>query len=217
MRTVLLIAVTYGLRGSEICGLRWEDIDFESGIMRIRNTLTSYSGMKYEAEKAKTKNSRRDLPLVDFTIPYLKKLKASQTASGIFSGKVCVHPNGDPVNPEYVSKKAKQILSSMELENIRLHDLRYTVAAFIVRHGSVKHAQAYLGHENIQTTLDIYFHISASDERQVAQSINEFYKNAVFCSVNCSVSADSGAGNSAQQIEAREISSQKTQKGAVAK
>lgn len=197
MKSVLLIAVTYGLRRSEICGLRWEDIDFESGIMRIRNTLTSYSGMKYEAEKTKTKKSRRDLPLVDFTVPYLKELKASQTASGIFSGKVCVHLNGDPVNPEYVSKKAKQILSSMGLEDIRLHNLRHTVATFIVRHGSVKHAQAYLGHENIQTTLDIYSHISASDEQQVAQSINEFYKNAVFCSVNCSVSSDSEAASPA--------------------
>lgn len=110
MRSIITLALAYGLRRSELCGLRWRDVDFGGGVLHIRNTRTEYSGMIYEAETTKTRASRRDLALVGSTVAYLKELQAQQKQSGIYNGFVCVHADGREVKPEYVTRSAIRFL-----------------------------------------------------------------------------------------------------------
>ena len=110
VRAAVTLALAYGLRRSEICGLRWGDIDFTNSVIHIRHTTTQYSGVVYEAEATKTQSSCRDLNLIQSTASYLRELKESQRQSGIYNGKVCVHLDGREVRPEYITRASMRFL-----------------------------------------------------------------------------------------------------------
>ncbi len=190
IRAAVTLAVVYGLRRSEICGLRWEDIDFANFVIHICNTVTEFSGVVYEAETTKTRASRRDLYLIQSTAEYLKELQETQKRSGNYNGKVCVHLDGHAVKPEYISRACKRFLISCSFDGIRLHDLRHTAATILARRVPIKQVQVYLGHEDIQTTLGIYTHVLSEDSVATSKAMGDFLNGAGFlrCSENCSES-----------------------------
>ena len=59
LKTAITLALVFGLRREEICGLRWEDIDFENSVLSVRNTVTEYAGKVYRDGDTKTRSSRR--------------------------------------------------------------------------------------------------------------------------------------------------------------
>lgn len=197
IRAAVTLAVVYGLRRSEICGLRWGDVDFENNIIHIRNTVTEYSGTVYEAETTKTKASRRDLYMIASTADYLQALKEEQAKSGIYNGKVCVHLNGHDVKPEYISRASIRFLKSCGYDGVRLHDLRHTAATILAKRVPIKQVQAYLGHEDIQTTLGIYTHVLSEDSIATSKAMGDFLNGAGFvaCSESCSESTDQTPDN----------------------
>ena len=194
IRAAVTLAVIYALRRSEICGLRWDDIDFENSVIHIRNTVTEFSGTVYEVEDTKTRTSCRDLYLIPETAAYLKELLQNQRQSGIYSGKVCVHLDGHMVKPEYCSRACMRFLKSCGYDGIRLHDLRATAATILAKKGvPIKQVQAYLGHRDVQTTLSYYVHLLDEDKIATANVMGSFLSGAGFplpCSENCSESAD---------------------------
>ena len=173
------MAVIYGLRRSEICGLRWEDIDFENSAIHIRNTVTEFSGTVYEVNDTKTKTSRRDLYLVPDIADYLKELQQTQKQSGIYSGKVCVHLDGRMVKPEYCTRVTMRFLRSCGYDGVRLHDLRATAATILASKGvPIKNVQAYLGHKDVQTTLSCYVHVLDADKIATATVMGNVFSGS---------------------------------------
>ena len=85
----VLVAAFYGLRRGEVCGLKWDAIDFERGTITIRHTVTSLQvdgkTKMYAQDSAKTKSSMRTLPLVGSFAEYFKEVKAAQEVNK----KVC--------------------------------------------------------------------------------------------------------------------------------
>lgn len=63
LETVIRLTATYGLRRSEVCGLRWESVDFESGTISICHTAVSRKNGVIYANATKTRSSCRTLPL----------------------------------------------------------------------------------------------------------------------------------------------------------
>lgn len=104
IRAAVTLAVIYGLRRSEICGLRWKDIDFEKGTLDVRNTMTQNGTLVIEAERTKTRKSRRTIDLIGSTVPYLRELRQTQEQNGLVLDKVCAWPNGRPVRPDYLTR-----------------------------------------------------------------------------------------------------------------
>ena len=160
--TAILLPVVYGLRRSEVCRLRWQDIDFDNGAMHICNTVVK-GDMKYieyiEEERTKTKKSDRVIALVDFTVPHLKALKDEQLAAGLTLDKVCRWSNGDDIKHDYISKKFNKLLKANNLPSIRYHDLRHTAASLLIVSGATpQQTQEFLGHETVSTTMNIYAH-----------------------------------------------------------
>ena len=185
VRAAVTLAVIYGLRRSEICGLRWEDIDFENSTIHIRNTVTEYSGTVYEVEDTKTKTSRRDLYLVPDVADYLKSLLQTQKENGIFSGKVCVHLDGREVKPSYCTSACERFVKACGYDGIRLHDLRATAASILASKGvPIKQVQTYLGHKDVQTTLSYYVHVLDADRIATANVMGNVF--ASVCSEGCS-------------------------------
>lgn len=185
IKPAVILGLLYGLRRSEVCGLRWQDIDFEAGTMKIRNTVVR-SKTLIEHERTKSKKSRRTLILIEDTIPYLKALKATQdrfrsrciNCDPDPQGHVCTNNNCKPFSPDYVSHGFNSLLKRHGLPHIRFHELRHTAGSLLLNSGmSIKQIAEYLGHEKVSTTLDIYTHIDIEGKRATAQAMGNIFRN----------------------------------------
>lgn len=128
IRPAVMLGLLYGLRRSEVCGLRWQDIDFDSGTMQIRNTVVKTKTL-IEHEQTKGAKSKRTLILIADTIPYLQSIKKAQDiwklgciADPDPIGHVCMGRNGKPFTPDYVSHTFRRMLQKHNLPPLRFHD-----------------------------------------------------------------------------------------------
>ena len=180
MRSLVVLGLYYGLRRSEVLGLRWQDIDFNAGTMKIRNTIVRTNQL-IEHEETKSRASKRTLILVPETVPYLKALKKSQIENRLRLGEkygvtdhVCVWPDGRIPKPGYVSRAFGRFLKRNGLPQIRFHELRHTAGSLLMNDGrNVKQIQEYLGHEKAATTLDIYGHLTLEKREESARVMGE--------------------------------------------
>jgi integrase len=165
----VILAVTLGLRRGEVLGLRWSDVDFESGSVMISNTRTRYIDVVEDVTK--NEESTRDLFLPGYVLNYLAGLKNSL----VFDSKYVVSwPDGTPLKPDYLSKKFKRILEANNLPIIRFHDLRHTNASLLLAQGvDMKRIQAWLGHAQLATTSEIYAHLVDDFKRDNASIIDQ--------------------------------------------
>ena len=75
LEVAVQLTVTYGLRRSEVCGLRWDAIDFESDTIHICHTAVMNKGKVVYSDSTKTDSSNRVLPLTSNMQTYLQKVK----------------------------------------------------------------------------------------------------------------------------------------------
>ena len=176
MYAIVILGMVYGLRRSEMCGLRWKDIDFENGYIHVCNTVVKGKSGHIEEESTKTEKSNRYLPLIGFTIPYFRDLLQQQISSGSKCDKVCQLSDGSPVLPDYMTHKYKEFLAAHRLPDIRVHDMRHTAASLLAAHDATpQQAQEFPGHESISTTLDIYTHCLDESKRKTADIMDKIY------------------------------------------
>lgn len=134
----VLLASFYGLRRSEVLGLKWDAIDFEANTLEVKHIVTqaSIDGKKVlvQADRAKTKSSLRTLPLVPPIRDRLLMLKGQQETYRRLCGKsynreylgyLCVDEIGNIIRPNYVSEQFPKLLEKNGLRPIRFHDLRH--------------------------------------------------------------------------------------------
>ena len=163
---IIVLCVYYGLRRSEVIGLKWSAVNFRDKTIQICNTITKM----YEfCEKERTKNasSNRTLPLIPTVEKYLKKLKAKQNENKklfgdcyIDSDYICVKADGTLIQPDEASAKFKSLIKRNKMPNIRLHDLRHSCASMLIAQGvDIKVIQEWLGHSSISMTGNIYGHL----------------------------------------------------------
>lgn len=177
LETVVHLAVTYGLRRSEVCGLRWDAVDFEAGTIHVCHTAVMNKGRVLYSDSTKTASSNRVLPLTASMRDYLGSVREQQAENRrlfgrdyINSGYVCTHPNGAPIRPDYVNQHFQRKLKEAGLPAIRFHDLRHS-AVYTLRKGGcdAKDIQAWLGHSDITTTLGVYGHVLGGDMDRLGQ------------------------------------------------
>lgn len=156
----VLLASFYGLRRSEVLGLKWDAIDFEENTLEIKHIVTqaSIDGKKVlvQADRAKTKSSLRTLPLVPPIRDRLLMLKGQQETYRRLCGKsynrdylgyLCVDEIGNIIRPNYVSEQFPKLLEKNGLRPIRFHDLRHPYVKHTTKIFSLRlmdfQAQAY--------------------------------------------------------------------------
>jgi integrase len=167
--TLFALAVTTGMRPSEYVGLKWQDIDWERGIVSIQRTLRKGPTGQWEYGETKRSGSRRLIRLQNWIIEKLKVLRALQLENPTVDPKewpeavdlIFVTEWGRPVNVNsFVYKHFKPILKKAGLPNIRLYDLRHTAATLGLIVGvSPKVVSEQLGHTSVAFTLDVYSHV----------------------------------------------------------
>lgn len=184
----IFLASFYGLRRSELLGLRWSAIDFQQGTISISTTVVKE---KHDGEikavvrenTTKSDTSMRTLPLCQYTYQYFINLQQGQMYQRDLCGScynqrfldfVCVDQMGNLIQPDYVTQKFQQILNKYGLRRIRFHDLRHSCATIMLYLGyTLKDIQTWLGHSNYNFTADTYIHSGSGVHEKMAQSLSE--------------------------------------------
>lgn len=110
-----------------------------------------------------------------------EEYKQLQPNDFINEGYIFTNADGCVVNPEYVTAHFRKILKDNDLPLIRFHDLRHSSASFRLHLGfNFKEIQAWLGHGNIGTTMNIYAHLDIKAKENISDTLNA--KFAAFCS-----------------------------------
>lgn len=178
LEAFFLLQVTAGFRPNETLALRWSDIDFASGIIRIERALSGRAG-KQTSEEPKTSKSRRQVPVPTFVIEALRKRKEQQdsNAQNVDAfGLVFRNSEGRPLDLNNITKRHyKPLLAKAGINrNVRLYDLRHTCATLLLRAGeSPKVVAERLGHSSIVLTLDTYSHLLPDMQRQASEKLEK--------------------------------------------
>ena len=186
MELMILMTAFYGLRRSEVLGLKWDAFDFENNTITIKHTvvIAKLDGKRQIVAKDRTKNksSYRTLPLVKEISEKLLETKKKQQAFKEAFGKtyinefkdyVFVNPQGKLVRPDYVSEHFKILLNNKGLKHIRFHDLRHSCASLLLAKGiPMKAIQEWLGHSNFSTTANIYAHLDSKSKALSVQALS---------------------------------------------
>lgn len=161
-----LLAIMTGMRKGEILGLRWRDIDFQTNVLSVRQTL-SYTGKGSEFQAPKTDHGRRAIVLPSQVIEELRKHKVAQAKEKLQLGAeyndtdlVVATSHGTPVTARALDKSWYELRERANVPCIRFHDLRHTHASLMLLLGThPKVVSERLGHANIGITLDTYSHV----------------------------------------------------------
>ena len=181
----VILGAFYGLRRSEVVGLKWSAIDFKQKIITIRHTVTQVTldgkSQIIQKDRTKTKSSYRSLPLIPPFEELLYRLKTQQEMNRKMCGKVyCteykdyiyVNEIGELIKPGYITQHFPLVLKKNGLRKIRFHDLRHSCASLLYANGvSLKEIQEWLGHSDISTTSNIYTHLDFSSKVASANAI----------------------------------------------
>ena len=181
----ILFGAFYGLRRSEVIGLKWDAIDFENDTIIIKHTVTSVNldskHIIVAADTTKTKSSMRTLPLVQFVKNRLLAIKAEQDNNRRLCGRsynkeylgyVCINEIGDLIKPHYVTEQFPKLLEANGFRHIRFHDLRHSCASLMLANGvPMKQIQEWLGHSDFSTTANIYAHLDYSSKLSSADAM----------------------------------------------
>lgn len=175
---LILTTVIYGLRRSELLGLKWDSVDFEANTVTIKHTVSKVTTV-VEKEKTKNASSHRIFPLVPEIRQLFLILKAQEEKNRklfrkgyIQNSYIFKWDNGQPYSPDYISKKFRKLLKQYGMPHIRFHELRHSCASLLIAKGfTLKDVQEWMGHADIKMTANIYSHLDVSRKVNMADSI----------------------------------------------
>ena len=160
------IELATGLRRGELLGLKWQDIDWKNGVIKVRRQVARVDGQIKEAP-LKTKNSYRTVTISQQAIEVLKEQKKKTNDTYVFPS-----PNGGPISPDSVNNMLKRVLERAGIPKVRFHDLRHTFATIALQNGvDIKTVSGMLGHFSAGFTLDTYAHVTTSAQKEAAQTM----------------------------------------------
>ena len=185
MELVVYIAAYYGLRRSEICGLKWDAIDFDKKTITVcRKIVSKFDNGKEEIvcqDELKTEASKRTLPLIPkiekmlrermfLEVHYSRLLKKGYNHD--YDGFVCRDNLGELITPSYVTDHFKHIIDKNNMKHLRFHDLRHSCASLLLANNiPMKAIQEWLGHSTYTVTANFYSHLDYQSKIESAETI----------------------------------------------
>lgn len=140
---IVVLGGLYGLRVSEVIGLRWDNVDLEHLIFRVKDQLpfdlpSDTKDLPEELAPVKSKEKERKLPITEIALPFFQhqlKMQERQKVLTLAAGNeyhqnrlVVAKPDGTPYTRDSVSERFGRLLKRLNLPHIRFHDLRHTAA-----------------------------------------------------------------------------------------
>jgi integrase len=187
-----MIGMLAGLRPGELYALKWDDIDLDRRIIHIRNASERHGNKRLDKDQTKTPAGMRELPVCDQLYDAFIRVPMSRRYGHVAVSAVGVQLTESAANrgwdgfrlamtrvlreepviqqgrrwkPKTDEQKAAD--ATTPRMSFRPHDLRHTFATLLYDAGvDMKSAQYYLGHADIQMTMELYTHLSKEKERE---------------------------------------------------
>ena len=182
----IVLAMVYGLRRSEILGLRWSCIDWEKGKIEVSMSVTKVKGEWFFNDAMKTYGSKRTLHMSDPIADFLKNIKFEQekmrellgdTYNHEFDDFICVDSFGKLIDPNYITHEFAKLVKKNKLPKLTFHGLRHSFISILMDAGyDIKAIQTAAGHDIAATTLS-YAVAYDSEQIEMINYISSFMKN----------------------------------------
>lgn len=177
-----------GLRIGELLSLKWNDFNEKKGTLRVTKTLynpnNNFDG--YQLLPPKTKGSIRTIKIDDSLVDTLRKHRLRQNKNKLKNrmiyndnGFIFARDDGHPQLRKVVETRLKRLLKKARIEkNITPHSFRHTHTSLLIEAGvGIKEIQQRLGHSDINTTMNIYAHMTANMEEKASQQFSKLMKD----------------------------------------
>lgn len=181
-----LLAFT-GIRRGECLALTWDDIDTKNSTLNVNKTLTQGAKGKQIIQATKTKKGNRNISLDSTTLLYLKKWQLEQKQRLFMLGfnanksdQLIFATTNNTFKSLNTPKKwldliMKRIDKKTKLPKITIHGFRHSHASALFSAGAtIKEVQERLGHEDAQTTLNIYTHVTKKQDKEAVNKLVNF-------------------------------------------
>ncbi|GGJ73470.1 tyrosine-type recombinase/integrase [Streptomyces brasiliensis] len=173
------LALHTGLRKGELLGLRWEDLDLDTGTAAIRRTLQRTAAGGLTALPTKTRASERRIALPTRCLQSLKLHREQQQrereAAGTawqHNGHVFTTAQGGSIDPTNLTRTFTTLLRLAGLRRIRFHDLRHSTATLLLEQGvELVVIKELLGHAHIGVTATVYAHVRLRLQRDAIDTL----------------------------------------------
>ena len=181
-KTVFSLLLYLGLRNAELCGLEWQDIDFEQGTLTVSRNSIYFSGIGVCTKAPKTRNSARTVSMPSKLIEILEKYKAwwdeQKECHGDLwadSKRLFLIDNGKPIHPSTPSNWLNDFQLEHGLAHVSPHALRHTNITLQVMAGvPLKAVSQRAGHANEAITLNIYTHLTRESDKRAAALFDSY-------------------------------------------
>lgn len=166
-----LMPLLYSMRRGEVLGLRWNDINFASGTIQVRQQLQRV-GRELLVGPVKTNSGRRDLLLLDELRVALLEYSTYRQSVSRGSDLAFTTGAGTPIEPRNFVRAWWRLCEKAGVRVIRFHDQRHTTSTLLAELGvQPKVAQKILGHASVATTMNIYTHARQKDKEEAISRI----------------------------------------------
>jgi integrase len=178
-----------GIRIGESLALKWADVDFKRGSIRISKTLYNPTNNKvnYTLLTPKTKGSIRTIKMDGKVMKLFKKHLLKQNEIKIQNRHhykdenfVFTSPEGYPLVQKLPALRLQRLLKKLPHINkeITLHSFRHTHTSLLIEAGvGLKEIQQRLGHTDIQTTMNIYAHMTDNMEEKASHQFSKLMED----------------------------------------
>lgn len=186
-----ILALATGIRIGELLALKWENVDLDNKIIKIKLSLSRVKNFdenintktKLIFKEPKTKAGKRDIPIPDSVIKEFRKHKKRQNEEKLIAGQIYEDNDlviatelGKPIDQRNLTRKFKSICKRADLQDVNFHALRHTYATRLLEANEhPKVVQEILGHSSISVTLDTYSHVMPEVKKAAASKINNLF------------------------------------------
>lgn len=155
-RALITCMATLAVRCGEVLGLCWSAIDFEQGVVRVRQNV-----VKRRVQTVKSKTSQRDLPLSPSLSALLTEYRAAWEPN---EAGLLFHEQGVPLTNAELNRYLAALLVRLGIPHGTSHSFRHGAGTTMARHHSLRTVQVYMGHQKVDTTQG-YTHTLTEDGR----------------------------------------------------
>ncbi len=172
----LLLCLYTGLRVGEVCGLKWEDIDFSNKSLVVKRTIQRIKNSKNNIDNKtiliesppKSETSKRIIPIPNFIIDILKKFQQRDTYFLLSNSEKLY-------DPRYLESFYARILKKCNIKRNKFHTLRHTFATRSIESKmDIKTLSEILGHSSVEVTLKLYVHPTYEMKKTSIEHLVEF-------------------------------------------
>jgi len=175
-KLALLLCLYTGLRIGEVCGLKWENIDFTKRVLYVKRTIIRVKNLdpsiptktRLIESTPKSENSMREIPIPDFLIELLAKFQLQDNF-------YILSKSSHLYDPRQLENTYTKIIKRCGIRYSKFHTLRHTFATRCIESKmDIKTLSEILGHASVDITLKIYVHTSTELKRASLQNLVQF-------------------------------------------